>query len=115
MPAQRPDFAVDPHRLYDVSADGTPRTDTAVTPEWLGPRHRVLLAWAALGAGLTGGLAGLTVLCFILGARGWAAGFALATLAAAPLLIVGPTLDWWRHRRPHRRSHRSRSSDFPAA
>jgi len=110
---ERPPFAIDPARLYEVGPDGTPRTDTAEAPEWLGPRHRHLLAWAALGAGLTGGLAGLSVLCLMLGARLWAAGFALATLAAAPLLVVGPALDWWRHRRPHRRRHRTRSADFP--
>ena len=114
MQGQQPPFSVDPARLYEVAPDGTPRTDTAVAPEWLGPRHRHLLAWAAFAAGATGALAGLTVLCFILGARIWAAGFALATLAAAPLMAVGPTLDWWRHRRPYRRRHHSRSPDFPA-
>ena len=113
MPEDQPGFTVDRRRLYDVTDDGTPRTDTATEPEWLGPRHRHLLAWAALGAGATGSLAGLTVLCFVLGARLWAAGFALATLAAAPLLGIGPLLDWWRHQRPHRRRHRRRSPDFP--
>lgn len=113
MPEDRTGFSIDPSRLYDVAADGTPSTDTATAPEWLGPRHRHLLAWAALGAGATGSLAGLTVLCFVLGARLWAAGFALATLAAAPLLGIGPLLDWWRHQRPYRRRHRQRSPDFP--
>jgi hypothetical protein len=111
MPEDNRRFPIDPSRLYDVADDGTPSTDTATAPEWLGPRHRHLLAWAALGAGATGGLAGLTVLCFVL----WAAGFALATLAAAPLLGIGPLLDWWRHQRPHRRRHRQRSPDFPAS
>ena len=110
---ERSPFAIDPARLYEVGPDGTPRTDTAEAPEWLGPRHRHLLAWAALGAGATAGLAGLTVLCFVLGARLWAARLALATLAAAPLLAVGPALDWWWYRRPHRRRHRTRSPDFP--
>jgi hypothetical protein len=91
-----------------VGRDGTPRTDTSSTPEWLGPRHRRLLAWAALGAVVEGGLAGLTVLCLTLGARLWAALFALALVAASPLLLVGPVQDWWRHRRPHRRRHRTR-------
>ncbi len=113
MPEDQPGFTVDRRRLYDVTDDGTPRTDTATAPEWLGPRHRHLLAWAVLGAAATGGLAGLTVLCLALGARFWAASFALATIAAAPLLVVGPVLDWWRHKRPYRRSHHSRSPDFP--
>lgn len=114
MPEPHPGFSVDPRRLYDVADDGTPRTDTAVPAAWLGPRHRRLLAWAGVGAVATGGLAGLTVFCFVLGARFWAAIFALGTLAAAPLLVVGPWLDWWRHKRPLRRRHRSRSPDFPA-
>lgn len=113
MSGERPAFRIDPARLYDVPPDGLPRTDTGAPAAWLSPRHRGLLAWAALGAAATGSLAGLSVLSLALGARPWAAGFALATLAAAPLLVVGPALDWWRHRRPHRRRHRSRSPDFP--
>lgn len=112
MAEQRP-FEIDPARLYDVGRDGIPRTDTGTAPEWLGPRHRRVLAWTALGAMATGALAGLCVLCFILGARLWAAGLALAMLAATPLVAVGPVLDWWRHRRPHRHRHLSRSRDFP--
>lgn len=67
----------------------------------------------ALGAAITGALAGLTVLSLALGARLFAAGFALATLAAAPLVGVGPLLDWWRHRRPYRRRHAARPESFP--
>lgn len=96
-----------------MGRDGIPRTDTAALPEWLGPRHRRILAWSAFGVAVEGGWAGLTVLCFLLGARPWAAGFALALLAASPLLLVGPVQDWWRHRRPHRRRHRTRPADFP--
>jgi hypothetical protein len=55
----------------------------------------------------------LTVLAFALGLRLLAAGLALATLAATPLLGIGPLLDWWRHRRPHRRRHARRPDDFP--
>ena len=108
-------FPVDPARLYEVGRNGTPRTDTGSPPEWLGPRHRRILAWSALGAVVEGGLAGLTVLCFLLGARLWAAGSALALIAASLLLLVGPLQDWWHHRRPHRRRHRTRPADFPSA
>ena len=66
-----------------------------------------------LGAAAVGALAGLTVLAFALGARLLAAGLALATLAATPLLGVGPVLDWLRHRRPYRRRHSTRPADFP--
>ena len=72
-----------------------------------------MLGWAALGAGIVALLAGLTVAAFALGARLLAAGLALATLAATPLLGVGPVLDWWRHRRPYRRRHGTRPADFP--
>lgn len=107
-----PPFRLDPDRLYDVGADGVPRTDRATPPAWLDARHRALLGWAAAGAGLIGGLAGLSVFCLALGARIWAAGFGLAVLLAAPVLAVGPTLDWWRHRRPLRRRHATRPEDF---
>lgn len=77
--------------------------------EWLGPRHRRLILSVGAAAMAVGVLAGLTVACFVLGARLWAAGFALATLAAVPLLAVGPGLDWWRHgRRGPRRVHHHR-------
>jgi hypothetical protein len=111
MPEQH--FPIDPSRLYEVGRDGIPRTDTGQAPEWLGPRHRRILAWTALGAVVSGGCAGLTLLCFLIGARLAAAWFALATLATAPLLLVGPAEDWWRHRRPHRRRHRNRPGRFP--
>jgi type IV secretory pathway TrbD component len=113
MAGERPPFRIDPARLYEVGRDGTPHTDTSEAPEWLGLRHRRLLGWVMLSGGVVGVLAGLSALCLLLGARLWAAGFALAMLAAAPLVAVGPGLDWWRHRRPHRRRHRSRSPDFP--
>jgi hypothetical protein len=80
---------------------------------WLGPRHRRLILAVAAAALLVGALAGLTIACFVLGARSWAAGFALATLAAAPLLGLGPGLDWWRYRRRGpRRVHRQRPQEF---
>jgi hypothetical protein len=107
-----PPFRLDPGRLYDVGRDGVARTDRATAPQWLDARHRALLGWAACGAGLTGGLAGLSVVCLALGARDWAAAFALAVLAAAPVLTVGPMLDWWRHRRPLRQRHRRRPEGF---
>lgn len=109
----KPPFPIDPARLYDVGRDGTPRTDTGAEPEWLGPRHRRILAWMALGAVAEGTLAGFTVILLALGLRLWAACFALATLAASPLLLAGAVQDWWRHRRPHRHRHRSRPPDFP--
>jgi hypothetical protein len=113
MAGERPPFRIDTARLYEVGRDGTPRTDTGEASEWLGPRHRQIVGWVML-AGMAGGaLAGLSALCLVIGARLWAAGFALAMLAAMPLVAVGPALDWWRHRRPHRRRHRSRSPDFP--
>ena len=84
--------------------------------EWLGPRHRRLVLRVGLAAALVGALAGLTVASFALGARLWAAGFALATLTATPLLLVGPGLDWWRHGRwagRRWRAHRQRPEEFP--
>jgi hypothetical protein len=73
-----------------------------------------MLGWVALGTSMTGTLAGLTVLTFALGARVVSAGFALATLAATPLVGVGPALDWWQHRRPQRQRHARRPEDFPS-
>lgn len=81
--------------------------------EWLGPRHQRLLASFAASAALVGALAGFTVLCFVLGARFWAAILALGTVAAAPLLLLGPALDWWRHGRRRWRRHRARPDGFP--
>jgi membrane protein implicated in regulation of membrane protease activity len=81
--------------------------------EWLGKRHRRLLLLVAAAAALEGLLAGLAVASLALGARLWAAGFALATLVAAPLLLVGPGLDRWRHRAPRRRVHHRRPEEFP--
>ncbi|MBY0333979.1 MAG: hypothetical protein K2X49_25255 [Acetobacteraceae bacterium] len=115
-PAPRhPGFAIDPSRLYEVGTDGRPRTRDPAPPamEWLGARHRRLLLAVALPAALVGLLAGLTVACFVLGVRLWAAGFALGTLAAAPLMLVGPGLDWWRHGRRRRHVHRQRPGEFP--
>lgn len=81
--------------------------------EWLGPRHRRLILAVAAAAAVVGALAGLTVACFVLGARLWAAVFALATLAGLPLLGIGPALDWWRHgRRGRRTAHRQRPEGF---
>lgn len=111
-----PAFAIDPSRLYEVDRHGRARTPDAAAPpmEWLGPRHRRMLLLVALAALLVGVLAGLTVACFVLGARLWAAEFALATLAATPLLLLGPGLDWWRHARRRRRPVRlQRPEGFP--
>ncbi|MBK1661378.1 hypothetical protein [Paracraurococcus ruber] len=72
-----------------------------------------MIGWVAMGAGVTGAMAGFSVLSLALGARTLAAGFALATIAASPLVGIGPALDWWRHRRPHRRRHATRPDSFP--
>jgi len=107
-------FTIDPARLYEVDGAGVPRTHARPAEmEWLGPRHRRLLVAVAAAAGLVGALAGLTIGCFVLGARLWAAGFALGTLAAVPLLLVGPGIDWWRHGRGRRHRHRQRPAAFP--
>lgn len=98
MTEERP-FGLDPERVLDVGRDGTPRPPAAPPPEWLSTRHRLILGLFALGAVVVGSLAGVTVAAYASGARGWAAVFALATLAASPLLALGPAQDWWRHRR----------------
>jgi hypothetical protein len=85
-----------------VARDGTPRADVAPPPEWLSPRHRLVLALFALALVVIGALAGVTVAAFASGARGAAAVFALLTLASLPLLAVGPLQDWWRFRRGRR-------------
>jgi hypothetical protein len=74
----------------------------APPPAWLSARHRLVLALFALGLLTVGALAGLTVAAFASGARGAAAVFALLTLAASPLLLLGPVQDWWRFRRGRR-------------
>jgi hypothetical protein len=103
MPGREP-FGLDPERIQEVGADGRPRY-VAPPPEFLSPRHKLVLGlfWAALL--VVGALAGLTAAAFFSGARGWAAAFAVATLLASPLLLVGPLQDRWRHRR--RRHSRS--------
>ncbi|TCI00063.1 hypothetical protein EJV46_05245 [Roseococcus sp. SYP-B2431] len=91
-------FGLDPARTYDIGRDGEARETPAPPPEWLSARHRLILGLFALGAVVVGGLAGVTVAAFASGARGAAAVFALSTLAASPLLLVGPLQDRWRHR-----------------
>jgi hypothetical protein len=111
-PASHP-FAVDRGRLYEVGRDGIPRTDGAEPMEWLGARHRRLLASFAGASLVVGALAAASAFCLVLGARFWAAVAALAALAAAPLLLLGHALDWWRHRRGRWRRHRRRPDHFP--
>ena len=94
-----PPFGLDPTRLYETGPDGRPGVAPQGAPEWLGVRHRLVLALFGLGLLLVGGLAGLSLAAFASGARGWAAAFALAAMLAAPLLVVGPVQDWWRFRR----------------
>ncbi|WP_421993836.1 hypothetical protein [Roseococcus sp.] len=105
--SERP-FGLDPSRTYDVGRDGQARETRVPPPEWLSGRHRLILGLFALGAVVVGGLAGVTVAAFASGARSTAAIFALLTLAASPLLLVGPLQDRWRHRprkiRPQSRS-----------
>jgi len=98
MGEERP-FGLDPERVMDVGRDGRPVAPSAPPPEWLSTRHRLILGLFALAALVVGGLAGATVAAFASGARGWAAVLALLTLAASPLLLLGPAQDWWRHRR----------------
>jgi hypothetical protein len=98
MAEERP-FGLDPGRVLDVGRDGRPLAPAPPPPEWLSPRHRLILGLFALGGLVVGGLAGATVAAFASGARGWAAVLALMTLAASPLLALGPVQDWWRHRR----------------
>lgn len=106
-------FEIDESRLYEVGPGGGAGTPRDAEPmDWLGPRHRRLLAVVAATAGLVGMLAGLSAACLMLGARHWAAAFALAMLAASPLLLLGPGLDRWRHRR---RRHLVRPPGFPPA
>lgn len=95
MREERP-FGLDPERITDVGRNGRPEMPP---PAWFSTRHRLILALFALGALVVGGLAGATVAALASGARGWAAVLALLTLAASPLLALGPAQDWWRHRR----------------
>lgn len=97
MPPESP-FGLDPERTYDVGGDGEARELPAPPPEWLSGRHRLILGLFALALLVVGALAGVTVAAFASGARGAAAVFALLTLAASPLLLVGPLQDRWRHR-----------------
>ncbi len=85
-----------------MGRDGAPREGVEPAPEWLSPRHRLVLGLFALGLVVVGALAGLTVAAFASGAREAAALFALATLAASPLVLLGPVQDWWRFRRGRR-------------
>jgi len=98
MGEERP-FGLDPGRVVDVDRAGRPVAPSAPPPEWLSTRHRLVLGLFALATLVVGGLAGATVAAFASGARGWAAVFALLTLACSPLLLLGPVQDWWRHRR----------------
>lgn len=91
-----PPFGLDPERITDVGWNGRPQ---GPPPTWLSARHRLVIGLFALGALVVGALAGATVAAFASGARGWAAVLALLTLAASPLLALGPVQDWWRHRR----------------
>lgn len=89
-------FGLDPERITDLGWNGRPQVRP---PAWLSARHRLVIGLFALGALVVGGLAGATVAAFASGARGAAAVLALLTLAASPLLVLGPVQDWWRHRR----------------
>ena len=91
-------FGLDPDRTYDVGRDGLARETAVPPPEWLSGRHRLILGLFALGLVVVGTLAGVTVAAFASGARGAAAVFALLTMAASPLLVLGPLQDRWRHR-----------------
>ena len=102
MGEERP-FGLDPGRVMDVGRDGRPVAPTAPPPAWLSTRHRLILGLFGAAALVVGGLAGATVAAFASGARGPAAVLALMTLASAPLLLLGPVQDWWRHR-PGRRT-----------
>jgi hypothetical protein len=91
-------FGLDPSRTFDIGGGGEAREMPAPPPVFLSPRHRLILGLYALVLLAIGGLAGLTVAAFASGARSAAAVFALLTLAAVPLLLIGPLQDRWRHR-----------------
>jgi MFS family permease len=101
-------FGLDPARQYDVGRDGRPTTDESEPVTWLGARHRLILLLFGLGLLVVGALAGMSVAALLSGSRGWAAIFALCALLAAPLLLLGPAQDWWRHRRGRRQAHAAR-------
>ncbi len=61
-----------------------------------------MLAIFFASAALIGALAGATIAAFASGAEGAAAVLGLLTLLSAPLLLLGPAQDWWRHRRGRR-------------
>jgi MFS family permease len=106
-------FGLDPARQYDVGRDGRPTTDDSGPAAWLSPRHRLMLGLFGLGLLLVGALAGMSMAALLSGARAWAAIFALASLLASPLLLLGPVQDWWRYRRGRRRAHAERPFEDP--
>jgi hypothetical protein len=91
-------FGLDPSRTFDVGGGGKVREMPAPPPEWLSNRHRLILGLFAFALMVIGALAGVTVAAFAAGAREAAAVFALLTLGALPLLLLGPLQDRWRHR-----------------
>jgi hypothetical protein len=110
-PLTRAPFRVEPTRLYEVSARGTAWTEG--DPAEAASRLRRLRWLFALGIavnGLTWTAAGAAL---VLGGRGWGAGFGLLAVLTAPLLAL-PALAEAAARHRARRSHRSRSPDFPA-
>ncbi|WP_424811786.1 hypothetical protein [Roseococcus sp. YIM B11640] len=101
--AARAPFGLDPERRFEVTGQGEVREPGAPPPEWLSGRHRLILGLFGLALVIVGALAGVTVAAFASGSRGTAAVFALFTLAATPLLLLGPAQDWWRFRRARKR------------
>lgn len=95
-------FGLDRARTFEGGRGGEKRDLGAGPPEWLSPRHRLLLGLVMFAVLVVGVLAGATVAAFAAGARGAASVLALLTLAALPLLAVGPVQDWWRFRRGRR-------------
>lgn len=100
--APRLPFGLPRGRTFEAGRGGARRDLGAGPPEWLSPRHRLVLGLVLFAVLVVGVLAGATVAAFAAGARGAASVLALLTLAALPLLAVGPVQDWWRFRRGRR-------------
>ncbi|MCW8085325.1 hypothetical protein [Sabulicella glaciei] len=99
---ERLPFGLERGRTFDIGRGGHAREGDEGPAPWLSPRHRLVLAITFVGAALVAALGGAAVAAFASGAQGAAAVLGLLTLLAAPLPLLGPAQDWWRHRRGRR-------------